>query len=69
GTATVATGKTEAVVTINQLGGEAGKVYVSATESGKKESERTEKAFDAEATSAAVKADDITVVNNVGKAD
>ncbi|RNB93156.1 hypothetical protein EDM60_23300, partial [Brevibacillus parabrevis] len=69
GTATVAKGKTEAVVTINQLGGEAGKVYVSSTETGKQESNRTEKAFDAEASTTAPKEADITVVNIAGKSD
>ncbi|TKI58597.1 hypothetical protein E8L90_26130 [Brevibacillus antibioticus] len=69
GTVTVAAGKTEAVVSVPQLGGEAGKVYVTVTEAGKKESERMEKAFDAEAASTKPGADDITVLNNVGKAD
>ncbi|AEY64583.1 hypothetical protein [Clostridium sp. BNL1100] len=70
GTATVATGKTEAVVSITQLGTEAGKVFVTVTSAGKLESTRTEVAYAEEATSTAPVADNITVTNNVtGKAD
>ncbi len=70
GTATVATGKTDALVSITQLGTEAGKVYVTVTSAGKLESTRTEVAYTEEATSTAPEADNITVTNNVtGKAD
>ncbi|EGD47346.1 hypothetical protein Cpap_1929 [Ruminiclostridium papyrosolvens DSM 2782] len=69
GTATVAATATEATVTIRQLGVEEGKVYVTVTSSGKKESTRVEKAYDAEEVTEALKADAITVTNNAGKSD
>lgn len=69
GSATVATGKTEALVSIGQLGAEAGAVEVTVTSKDKLESAKTEKAFVAEAQTAAVDASQITVENNFGKAD
>jgi trimeric autotransporter adhesin len=48
GTATVANGQTSATVSIAQLGTNAGQVYVSVTSTGKTESTRTAKAYDAE---------------------
>ncbi|MGG2918021.1 hypothetical protein ABEO71_02520, partial [Brevibacillus parabrevis] len=56
GTASVAKGKTEALVTIPNLGEAEGKIFVSVT----MESPTAEIVFNAEATSAVVKADDIT---------
>ncbi|SFF46174.1 hypothetical protein SAMN04487969_14326, partial [Paenibacillus algorifonticola] len=49
GTATVAAGKTEAIVSIAQIGAAETKVYVSATEAGKLESDRLEVTVAAEA--------------------
>ncbi|WP_282938805.1 hypothetical protein [Paenibacillus sp. RC67] len=69
GTATVATGKAEAVVSIKQLGADAGSVEVSVTSKEKLESEKVEKAFAAEGKTAKPAADKITATNNVGKAD
>ncbi|SDG54655.1 hypothetical protein SAMN04488542_1581, partial [Fontibacillus panacisegetis] len=69
GTATVAATKTEAVLSISQLGTAAGKVYVEVTEAGKAASERTEVSYEAEAQSTKVAADKVTIVNNAGKAD
>ncbi len=69
GTATVATTATEATVTIQQLGVAEGSVFVTVTSSGKKESTRVEKAYEAEAVTDAVEADAVTVINNAGKAD
>ncbi|WP_052090446.1 hypothetical protein [Desulfosporosinus sp. HMP52] len=48
GKATVATGKTETVVTIRQLGNGAGSVWVSVTSRGKQESNKVEQAYDSE---------------------
>ena len=69
GSATVAVSKTEATITISQLGTAAGSVYVSVTSTGMLESERTKTDFTAESKSNAADVDNITVTNNVGKAD
>ncbi|SFF46168.1 hypothetical protein SAMN04487969_14325, partial [Paenibacillus algorifonticola] len=69
GSAAVATGKTEGIVSISQLGVDATKVYVSVTETGKQESEREEVAVAAEAVTIAPAESAITIVNNAGKAD
>ncbi|WP_051153501.1 hypothetical protein [Ruminiclostridium papyrosolvens] len=66
GTATVATGKTEAVVSIAQLGTEAGKVFVTVTNTGKLESTRTEVAYAAEEVTADPNADKVLAINNTG---
>ena len=67
GTAT-STG-TNVTVTIDQLGIEAGKVYISATSTGKIESSRTEVAYLAEAASNAILAGNVTIANNSGLSD
>ncbi|RCX21066.1 hypothetical protein DFR58_101276 [Anaerobacterium chartisolvens] len=65
GSATVASSKTEATVTIAQLGTGAGYVYVSITSSGKNESSRIKVNYSAEASSDATDADNIIITNNV----
>ncbi|MEK8130484.1 immunoglobulin-like domain-containing protein [Paenibacillus filicis] len=74
GTETVAADQTSVTVSIPQLGTEAGNVFVTVTSTGKTESERTSKAFEAEpiveVVTPAPSADQITVVNNsAGTAD
>lgn len=64
GSAKVPSGKSEVVVSIAQLGQNAGKVYVSVTSAGKNESERIAVDFDAESPSYAPVQDDITIENN-----
>ncbi|WP_051153502.1 hypothetical protein [Ruminiclostridium papyrosolvens] len=51
GTATVLSGKTEAIVSIPQIGSDAGVVYVSVTSVSGLESDKVEKPYIAEATS------------------
>ncbi|TXK85995.1 immunoglobulin-like domain-containing protein [Paenibacillus sp. N3.4] len=74
GTGTVAVGETSVTVSIQQLGAEAGKVFVSVTSTGKTESTRTSKDYLAEPivdeVTTAPSANQITVVNHpVGTAD
>ena len=70
GSATVATGKTDATVSVSQLGTGAGSVYVSVTGTGMLESNKVEKDYIAEATTTAPLGTAITVTNNTtGKAD
>ena len=66
GTATVATGKTEAIVSITQLGTEAGKAFVTVTSAGKLESTRTEVAYIAEEITADPNGDKVLAINNTG---
>lgn len=69
GTATVASSKSEATVSINQVGKTAGTVYVSVTSKGMNESSRVAATFTDEGKSAILNANNITIVNNTGKAD
>ncbi|MCB2356274.1 hypothetical protein, partial [Clostridium estertheticum] len=70
GTATVASGKTDATVTIAQLGKTSGNVFVSVKSTSSIESNKVEKAYDAEVVSGAPVAANITVTNNaVGTPD
>lgn len=69
GTATVAASKSEATVSISQLGSSDGSVYVSVTTKGYFESDRTEVIYSAETKSATPNAASITITNNSGKAD
>lgn len=69
GAATAGTYDTFATVTVNQLGSEAGKVYVSLIQKGKQESERVEITFGAEPKSGASDASNIIVANNAGASD
>lgn len=65
-TATVAKDKTEATLSVKQLGSAEGKVNVTTKVLGKKESAKTEKTFAAEEKSTAPVAANITVTNNTG---
>ena len=69
GTATVALGKTEATVSIAQLGKLSGNVYVTVANYAKRESLKVEKAYDAEPVSIKPDAANITTTNNAGMAD
>ena len=66
GTATVAATKTEAIVSVAQLGASGGKIYVTVTSAGKLESARTEVTVDAEATSTDPDDDKVLAINNTG---
>ncbi|MZQ85787.1 hypothetical protein GQF01_27150, partial [Paenibacillus sp. 5J-6] len=67
--AAVATGKSEVVVSVAQLGAAAGDLEVTVTSTGKLESSKTEKAFDAEGKTGTLVEANVTATNNVGKAD
>lgn len=69
GTATAASTGSEVSVSIAQLGTGAGYVYISVTSSGKNESERVEVRYSGEGKSGDISDSNITVTNNVGKAD
>ena len=70
GYATVASGSTEATISITQLGTSSGVVYVTVTETGKTESNRIEADYTSETTSNEAYAGNVTVVNNpAGTAD
>lgn len=69
GSATVAAAKTDATVTISQLGTAADSVYVSVTQAGTQESGRTKVDYNAEGTSIAPNVNNISITNNVGKSD
>lgn len=69
GSATVATSKTDATVTISQLGIAGGSVYLTITQPGAQESGRTKIDYSAEGTSTQPNINNISISNNVGKAD
>jgi hypothetical protein len=69
GTATVTEGSNETIVYIDQLGLESGKIFVTITSLGKRESEQTEIVFAKEDSTAALSPDNITITNNIGSAD
>lgn len=66
---TVGSQKTEAKLTISQLGTAAGNIYLSVKSPGLLESTRTEVGFSAEGQSDIIQADNITITNNSGKPD
>lgn len=66
---TVGSNKTEATLTISQIGTAAGNVYVSVKSPGLLESTRTEVGFSAEGQSDIVQLDNVTITNNTGKPD
>ncbi len=68
GSATVASGTT-ATVKIEQLGSASGTVYLSVTESKKRESSRMAVTYSAESKSAAPGEEEISIKNNVGTSD
>ncbi|WML33742.1 hypothetical protein [Clostridium sp. OS1-26] len=67
--ATVGSNKTEATLTISQIGTAAGNVYVSVKSPGLLESTRTEASFSAEGQSDIVQPSNVTITNNTGKPD
>ncbi len=69
GSATVPASGNDATVTISQLGTAAGSVYVTFTQPGMQESGRTKVDYSAEGTSTAPNVNNISITNNVGKAD
>lgn len=69
GKATVSTGKSDATIKIKQFGSTSGKIYVTVTSTGKRESARKEVSYLAEATSTSPNVNNITINNNVGTAD
>ena len=69
GSGTVSYSKTETTITIPQLGATAGSVYVTVTNKGKIESNRTQVDFPGELRSQAPISENITIVNNGGTSD
>ncbi len=69
GSATVSASRTDATITISQLGTASGTIYVSVTQPGAQESGRTKADYSAEGTSTAPNVNNISITNNVGKAD
>lgn len=69
GSATVGSGKTEATLSVSQLGTNSGSVYISTTSSGMLESSRTKIDFSAEGQSDSISTDNVIITNNSGKAD
>lgn len=67
--ATVASGSIKAVVTVTQLGEEGGTVYISAKNSGLKESARIAVSFDAEQVTEPLLAGNVEILNYSGKSD
>ncbi len=68
-TTTVAPDSSKVTIPITQLDAGEGYVYVTVTNTGKTESERTEKKYSAEGVSDAPAKGNITIVNNSGMAD
>jgi hypothetical protein len=69
GSVTVGSKGTEAVVTIPQLGIDAGNVYVTITAKGKLESDQIKVDFESEPKTDMVDGQSITIVNNAGMSD
>lgn len=69
GTATVASDSSKATISITQLGTSEGTVYITVTNTGKAESNRTKVDYVAEDTSDALALGNIAIVNNSGMAD
>ncbi len=70
GSATVGSSKSDVTVTVKQLGSDGGYIYISVTEKGQLESERTKIYFPAEPVSDTADSYNITVTNNpAGKSD
>lgn len=69
GSTTVGLSKTEANITITQVGSNGGSIYVSVKNKGELESDRVEVSFEAEQRSVAPNAEDIFIVNNAGISD
>lgn len=69
GKKTVAGEKTDATISVSQLGSSEGSVYITITSLGMTESSRTEVSYSGEAVSEEPSANNITITNNSGKAD
>ena len=69
GSATVATSRTDATITVSQLGPAGGSVYISITQPGAQESAKVKVNFSAEGTSTAPNVNNMSISNKVGKAD
>jgi len=69
GTAKVPLYEGEATINITQLGSGAGKIYVTITNTGKLESDRTEVDYSAEPISAVPDTNNVVITNNAGKPD
>lgn len=69
GSATVASGSTEATVTISQLGTSAGTLYVTVTSKNSLESARISVDYTAEGSSSSIDTDNVIITNNSGKSD
>ncbi|RNB90132.1 hypothetical protein EDM59_01400 [Brevibacillus nitrificans] len=69
GSATVASGKTSAIVSVAQLGQSSGIVHVTLTRKGYLESVRVEKEYGAEAQTDPLSGDQITITNKKGQPD
>jgi hypothetical protein len=67
--ATVGSNKTDVTLSISQLGSAAGSTYISVTSKGMTESNRTQVSYSAEGYSNLVSTSNVTITNNVGKAD
>lgn len=70
GNATVSSNSNQVTITVQQLGTNAGSVYISLTSTGKMEGSRVKVDYAAETVTDALKPENITVINNpAGKAD
>jgi hypothetical protein len=69
GSATVGANKTEATISISQIGANGGSIYVSVTSKGMKESDKVEVSFPEENKSENVNPYNVKITNNSGKVD
>ncbi len=69
GSATVGGNRTEATISISQLGVNGGTIYVSVASKGMKESDRVKVDFSGESQSDIINPNNVTITNNSGKAD
>lgn len=65
-TKVVASGASEAIASVTQIGEESGKLYITVTTPGFRESDRTEKTFDAELVSDIPDSGKMLIINNIG---
>lgn len=69
GTATVAASKSEVALSVSQLGTGEGTVYLTLSKKGVRESDRLPVGYSSESKTAALTANQITTVNNIGTSD
>ena len=69
GSETVSSGNTSATVSVDQLGSEAGSVYVTLTDTNKRESDRVKASYSSESSSDSISASNVSVTNRSGSAD